>query len=322
MAHRDELSTSVRASLSGLDGGTSILTNAEECVYYSSAWLSLIAGLYQCTVIPLVAKTADGRLSGFLPLCLLDSPIRGRRLVGLPFSDHCPLIAADESSAQQVIEQAIQLVKERRARYLELRTGANTLLESRPDVVAADLYVRWLLPLAHEPDEVWSELRKPVQRQVNKAKKLGVHVRFAQSRKDVERFYEMHLRTRSKKHGMPTQPRAFFTALWDAFAPSGALQLLLAEYEGATVAGMILLASGSTVRYAYGASDASHLDLAPNNLLLWSAITWACLHGYKTLDLGRTARDNQGLMEFKRRWAAPVLLLSACGRFSGYSREQ
>ncbi len=29
-----------------------------------------------------------------------------------------------------------------------------------------------------------------------------------------------------------------------------------------------------------------------------------CTHGYQTLDLGRTACDNEGLMEFKRRWGA------------------
>jgi lipid II:glycine glycyltransferase (peptidoglycan interpeptide bridge formation enzyme) len=67
---------------------------------------------------------------------------------------------------------------------------------------------------------------------------------------------------------------------------------------------MVLIASGSTVRYAYGASDERYLQLAPNNLLLWEAIEWACSQGYQTLDLGRTARDNAGLMAFKRSWGA------------------
>src|SRR5947207_6410847 len=82
------------------------------------------------------------------------------------------------------------------------------------------------------------------------------------------------------------------------------MQVLLAEYEGIVIAGMILLACGTVVRYAYGASDESYLTLAPNNLLLWTAITWGCTHGYQTLDLGRTACENEGLMEFKRRWGA------------------
>jgi lipid II:glycine glycyltransferase (peptidoglycan interpeptide bridge formation enzyme) len=82
------------------------------------------------------------------------------------------------------------------------------------------------------------------------------------------------------------------------------MQLLLAEYQGTVIGGMILLASGTTIRYAYGASDEHYLNLAPNNLLMWTAIKLGCTQGYQTLDMGRTACDNQGLMEFKRRWGA------------------
>ena len=108
--------------------------------------------------------------------------------------------------------------------------------------------------------------------------------------------------TRCKKHGMPVQPQSYFFALWDNFAKSAVMQLLLAEYQGTVIGGMILLASGTTIRYAYGASDEHYLNLAPNNLLMWTAIKLGCTQGYQTLDMGRTACDNQGLMEFKRRW--------------------
>jgi len=147
-------------------------------------------------------------------------------------------------------------------------------------------------------------LRKPVQHQVKKSQKLGVGVRVAQRREDVAQYYRLHLQTRCKKHGMPAQPQAYFYKLWDAFAGSGGMQLLLAEYQGMIIAGMILLASNTTIRYAYGASDEHYLHLAANNLLMWTAIKMGCMQGYQTLDMGRTACDNEGLMEFKRRWGA------------------
>jgi lipid II:glycine glycyltransferase (peptidoglycan interpeptide bridge formation enzyme) len=103
---------------------------------------------------------------------------------------------------------------------------------------------------------------------------------------------------------MPAQPQRFFYDLWDAFAASGSMQILLAEHERNVIAAMVLFASGSTVRYAYGASDERYLHLAPNNLLMWEAISWGCKQGYQVLDMGRTACDNEGLMEFKRRWGA------------------
>src|SRR5690242_4628090 len=81
------------------------------------------------------------------------------------------------------------------------------------------------------------------------------------------------------------------------------MQLLLAEYQGYIIAGLVMLVAGSTtIKCAYSASDKRYLHLAPNNLLMWTAITWGCEHGYQVLDMGRTARTNEGLMEFKRRW--------------------
>ncbi len=130
-----------------------------------------------------------------------------------------------------------------------------------------------------------------------------------------------------KSMGCPLNHDNYFFTLWDTFAVTGTLRLLLAEYEGNTIAGIILFASDTTLHYAYGASDEHHLKLAPNNLLYWDAITWGCEQGYKVFDLGRTARDNEGLMEFKRRWGAiqeplPVLLLSAYCWFSLHIRKK
>jgi lipid II:glycine glycyltransferase (peptidoglycan interpeptide bridge formation enzyme) len=117
-------------------------------------------------------------------------------------------------------------------------------------------------------------------------------------------YYHLHLLTRTKKHGMPSQPKQFFLQLWDRFATQQDVTLLLAEYEGQCIASMITLHTSNTIAYAYGASDERYLHLAPNNLLMWKAIMLGaerdCIH----LDMGRTAYANEGLMEFKRRWGA------------------
>lgn len=277
---------------------------AKGSLAYLQAWLDLITRLYGYSVASLTTTDADGNITGFLPLCSIHNPLTGRRLVALPFSDLCPLLAIDESSTSALIDQAILLAQQQKARYLELRTGSNNALAKHPELMEGNLYVRWLMPLFADPDAIWSGLRKPVQRQVKKSQKLGVQVRIAQQRDDVAQYYRLHLQTRCKKHGMPAQPRSYFFELWDAFARSGAMQLLLAEYQSTVIAGMVMLASGTTIRYAYGASDEQYLHLAPNDLLMWTAIKLGCTLGYQTLDMGRTACDNEGLMEFKRRWGA------------------
>jgi CelD/BcsL family acetyltransferase involved in cellulose biosynthesis len=273
-------------------------------LYYTPAWLDLITELYGSSVIPLTSTNVSGRVTGYLPLCFIQSRMTGRRLVSLPFSDHCPLLATDEASANDLVDQAILLAREKRARYLELRAGVNDVLARRSDLVASDLYVRWLKPLTPDGDALWRSVDGSVRRAIKKAERLGVHVRMAQDRVEMERFYQLHLLTRSKKLGMPAQPRRYFFALWDTFAPSGGMQLWFAEQQGIIVAGAIYLASGTTVQLAYNASDDRYQHMRPVNRLLWMAMRWASTHGYDIFDLGRTARANAGLMRFKRHMGA------------------
>ena len=275
-----------------------------DAFYTDERWLDLIQSVYGFRVTRLEARSTGGELRGVLPVCALSSPLTGRRVVSLPFSDVCELVASDDDAARQLLDQAVELGQRHRARYIELRTGPSAILDARDDFVATDNYVSWRLALGDGEANVWAGVEKPVQRQVRKSRKLGVTIRVAEQRAEMDVYHRLHVGTRSGKHGMPAQPRAFFQGLWDRFGDDGTVRALFAEHEGRTIAGMILFAAGDTVHYAYGASEDQALRLAPNNLLMWESISWAIANGYKVFDMGRTARDNQGLMEFKRKWGA------------------
>ena len=272
--------------------------------YSDERWLDLIQAVYGFRVTRIEARGSKGELRGSLAVCALASPLTGRRVVSLPFSDVGAMFASDDDAARSLIDQAVELGRRHRARYVELRTGPSPILDQRDDFVATDTYVRWRLSLGAGEEKVWAGVEKPVQRQVRKSRKLGVTIRFAEERSAMDVYHRLHVGTRSGKHGMPAQPRAFFRGLWDRFGGDGTVQAVFAEHEGRTIAGMILFAAGDTVHYAYGASEEQSLHLAPNNLLMWESIAWATRKGFQAFDMGRTARDNQGLMEFKRKWGA------------------
>jgi CelD/BcsL family acetyltransferase involved in cellulose biosynthesis len=277
---------------------------ARDSICYSKPWLDLIKSVYGYQVFSVTTIGLDGRFTGVLPLCTVRGPLGGKHLVALPFSDLCPLLATDAASAGGLIDQAIDLMHRQKAQYLELHTGTDSMLAGRADLTAQDLHVRYWIPLDCDPASLWQRLAASVRTKVNKARRSGVQVRMASRREDMLHLYRLHLQTRSKKHGMPAQPRRFFLGLWDAFAAAGAIEVFLAEYEGQAIGVNVVLAAGATAKWVYVASDERYLHLAPNHLLVWSVIEWTCLHGYRALDLGRTARDNSGLMEFKRRVGA------------------
>ena len=73
---------------------------------YNQSWLDLLTKLYGYTISPLTTTNASGQVTGILPLYCIQSPLTGRRFVSVPFSDHCPLLAADEASADALIDAA------------------------------------------------------------------------------------------------------------------------------------------------------------------------------------------------------------------------
>ena len=53
----------------------------------------------------------------------------------------------------------------------------------------------------------------------------------------------------------------------------------------------------------FGASKRAFQRLRPNNLVMWEAIRECVRRGIRSLSLGRTERDNDGLLHFKRGWS-------------------
>jgi CelD/BcsL family acetyltransferase involved in cellulose biosynthesis len=285
-----------------------IAQHTAEPFYYQPAWLTLLSRLYSYPVHTLQTTDADGALTGLMPVMAVRSPLTGRRVVSLPFSDCCPPLASSDAAANALVDQALALAQAERARYLEVRSGALAALDARPDLTRNDLYSRWVVPLERDTQAMWKRVKSSSQQPVKKARKEGVIVRVGASLADVDAYHHLHLLTRSRKHGMPAQPARYFRDLWQTFndtdPATGQVRLLLAEHAGVVIAGMILLISGSTVRYAYSASDQRFLRLGPNNALMWEAISWASEQGYARFDMGRTAHDNAGLVGFKRSWGA------------------
>ncbi|HEX9068292.1 MAG TPA: GNAT family N-acetyltransferase [Ktedonobacterales bacterium] len=287
-----------------------VTAHADEHVYYHPAWHALLRDIYGYDIKLLSTRDSQGQLSGIMPIGVVRSILTGTRVVSLPFCDLCAPLATDDASMSDLVGQALAVSECERARYLEIRSGEHHALAAHVALTPSDIYASWTTALSATSGPVWSRLRDPVKRQVKKARRQGVTVRVADSLDDVDAYYALHLLTRSRKHGMPAQPRRYFRALWERLAPLGMARFLLAEHEGKIIAGIVLLTSGKTVRYAYGASDPTHLQLGPNNLLMWEAIDWACQQGYSVFDFGRTARDNTGLMEFKRGWGSEMRVLS------------
>jgi len=114
------------------------------------------------------------------------------------------------------------------------------------------------------------------------AERRGVVVRDGTAA-DLPAFYAMYAET-GGRDGFLVRPFDYYRAIWARFLADGLGHVLLAEVEGASVAGLFLFRYGPTAWYFYGASTAQSRDLMPNHALQWAAMCWGKAAGCTRYD--------------------------------------
>jgi len=136
--------------------------------------------------------------------------------------------------------------------------------------------------LTRDEDALLAGMKSKWRYNIRLAERRGVVVRDGTAA-DLPAFYAMYAET-GGRDGFLVRPYAYYRAIWGRFLAEGLAHVLLAEVEGAPVAGLILFRFGPTAWYFYGASTARGRDLMPNHALQWAALRWARAAGCTRYD--------------------------------------
>jgi len=93
-------------------------------IFHHPAWLGLLRRRYGYPIAGAAVLDAGGRPLAGLPIALVSSPLTGRRLVALPFSDSCPPLLAPGAPAAALDRLAEVVERERRARDVPVQVRA------------------------------------------------------------------------------------------------------------------------------------------------------------------------------------------------------
>jgi predicted N-acyltransferase len=227
--------------------------------------------------------------------------ITGRRLISLPFSDHCePLL--NNSSNEHLLESVLdQTLCREKLRYVEIRptqplTCATSLCRSTQS------YCFHQIDLRPDLTTLFNNCHKSsTQRKILRAEREGLICETGRSRALLDVFWNLFLITR-RRHHIPPQPKSWFCNLINCFGD--ALQIRVAFKDKRPVASILTLQHKDTLVYKYGCSDPRFNNLGGTHLLFWRSIQAAKRDGLSVFDLGRTDCDNDGLITFKDRWGA------------------
>ncbi len=265
-------------------------------VFNSPAWFSVLYDTYGFEVEACLVKDVENPVAGLAFVAIDD--FMDPRVVTLPFSDFCdPLV--ETADHWRVIGDELDLTRRR----FQIRYLGREWLDPHLGLEQSGR-ARWHgMDLTRPLDEIRDSIDPAARRSVRKAESLGVTVRAAESLEDVRIFYEMHRDIRRFKYRMLAQPFRFFEAIWNRFLSAGAGTLLLAEYRGRAVGGVLFLEWDGVLYYKFNASSLDSLEVRPNDLIIWNAIGLAHGRGLRLLDFGLSDWDQEGLVRFKRKYA-------------------
>ncbi|HEX7120392.1 MAG TPA: FemAB family XrtA/PEP-CTERM system-associated protein [Longimicrobiales bacterium] len=262
-------------------------------------WRTVLADVYGHDARYLVAKDADGRWRGVLPLVRLRSRLFGRHLVSVPLLNHGGAIGAPAARAQ-LAEHAAEEAR---------RWGADTLVLRQREPVACALptarhKVTVALELPDSPATLWREtLRSKVRSQIRRAMKEAMDVRFGPDQRRA--FHEVYARN-MRDLGTPAHPPALFEAIAGAFPEHVVFGAVYRH--GRPVAG----GCGFRWRDAFEMTWASSLRefnrMAPNMLLYWAFMEEMTARGVRVFDFGRCT-PGSATHRFKLQWGGAELPL-------------
>lgn len=282
-----------------------ISTNPHANIFHHPAWSELMAKSYGYRPFIFGVGDGEGNLGAALPMMEVKSPLRGRRWVSLPFSDHCAPLYRERDYLDSLIEAVVAGYQGGEISQLELRWP----FDGRSDFQNHSEFVLHTAELEADFEAMTRRIHSMHRRNTRVAQKNDVQIVWGNSREHLDEFYQLHLQTR-RRQGVPIQPTKFFDWLSSLLIEKGLGFVLLAYKDDACLAAAVFLHWGKTLTYKYGASSTEGLNLRPNNLIFWEAIRWGCENGYTAFDMGRTDLDNPGLQKFKARWGAEEIRLS------------
>lgn len=258
------------------------------------AWLDTLRSAYglRARIAALIGE--DGEVGATLPLIASKLP-RRRRWTALPFTDALAPVAAEETQRERLMGAL--------AEHSHLGPTLVRCRVEAPGWTARQVGAVHVLDISAGLDAVLANAARTVRQNVRAAERPenGLSVGPIVSR---EQFMGANLgliaRSRSRV-GVPTQPRRYWSRLWEMHERSEAYTLAV-RVEDRPVATAVFLLGTQRAVFKYSASEAAVRNLRTNYLLLVTAIAHLRELGISWLDFGITDLRNTSLARFKRQW--------------------
>jgi serine/alanine adding enzyme len=255
-------------------------------------WKTVIENAFGLRTYYLLAQES-GNIVGILPIVWQKSLLFGSFLTSLPFLNAGGPLADSMDIERALVNRAIALTQELRARLLQLRYRG----QYRLDLPVSTHKISTMRAVQRDTETMWKSLDSNNRRKVNKATKSGLTAKpeGAAALKDFYALFALNMRDL----GTPVYAEAFFREILRVFPQES--EIIMVRLGNEPVAAAFLLSFRDVLEATWMCSNWKHLSIQPNMLLYWTNLKVAGERGFQFLDFGRSTRDS-GTHKFKQLW--------------------
>lgn len=282
-------------------------SRSESSIFHQPAWLQALKSCYGYEPRVFSVTPPGEALTNGIAFCRVRSPLTGRRIVSLPFSDHCDPLVDSREEFQELLQKLIERLNGGQWKYVEIRPIV-LAPNSASGFAISNRYFLHRLDLQPSEEMLFRSFHKDsVQRRIRRAEREHLSYEEGSSDALLNQFYKLLVITR-RRQGVPPQPLKWFRSLIACMGSN--LKIRLARKGDTPIASILTISDGRTMVYKYGCSDPRFNNLGGTPLLFWRAILDAKGADLEVFDLGRSDPDNLGLVTFKEHWAAQRIELT------------
>ncbi len=165
--------------------------------------------------------------------------------------------------------------------------------------------ISWILDITFSEEDLIKSMKKSTRYSIRKAVKDGVSVIASNKSVDLDKFYNMHLKT-VKRHKFVPFSREYIENEFGIFAKDDKALIYTAMYNNQPIASAFVIFSNGSAYYHHGASINEYRSIPAAELIQWEAIREAKRRGMSWYNFWGIAPENKpkhpwtGLTKFKQ----------------------
>ncbi|MCX7793580.1 MAG: FemAB family PEP-CTERM system-associated protein [Thermodesulfovibrionales bacterium] len=262
-------------------------------LYHLSIWKDVIEDTFGHDTYYLYSED-QGRINGILPLVHIKG-LFGNLLVSLPFFNYGGICSDKDEITDLLLYEAINVAKKKKVTFIELRHTRNLL----PHQPAKIKKVSMRLSLPSDPENLWRSFSSKLRSQIRRPLKERMFHKFFRE-EGLDYFYSVFSEN-MRDLGTPVYPKKFFKNIFKSY--KDAWICVVFDSTSKPIASGILLGFKDIIEIPWASSLRRFNRYAPNMLLYWSCLEFACNRGYKFFDFGRSTFGSS-TYKFKEQWGA------------------